>query len=69
MQLAAADQGLGTCWVAYFDAAKLVEELKIPENFKPVALLPLGYAADDAKPNHLHFERRPAEEFTWKNHF
>ena len=64
MQLEAAELGLGTCWVAYFDAAKLVKELKIPKN-----LLPLGYAADDAKPAHLHFERRPAEEFTWKNHF
>ena len=69
MQLAAADQGLGTCWVAYFDAAKLVEELKIPSNFKPVAVLPLGYAADDAKPAHLHFERRQSKEFTWENHF
>lgn len=69
MQLEAANLGLGTCWVACFDRAKLCKELNIPQNLVPVALLPLGYPADDAKPAHLHSEHRPASAFVSKNHF
>lgn len=45
--LAAADQGLGSCWVCNFDVAACREALQLPENLRPVVLLPIGYAADD----------------------
>ncbi len=41
--LQAAEMGLGTCWVCYFDAKKCREILNIPETIEPVAILPLGY--------------------------
>ena len=44
--LAATEQGLGTCWVGIFDAAKLKEALGIPGSQRIVALTPLGYPAD-----------------------
>ncbi len=44
--LAAADQGLGTCWIGGFDEGKVKKTLQIPENVKVVALTPLGYPAD-----------------------
>jgi len=69
MQLEAAEQGLGTCWVACFDRPKLCKELSIPANLVPVALLPMGYPADDAKPAHLHDKHRPASAFVTKNKF
>ncbi len=69
MQLEAVEQGLGTCWVACFDRKKLCMELSIPENFVPVALLPMGYAADEAGPSHLHLKRHAASAFTWRNFF
>lgn len=69
MQLEATELGLGTCWVAYFDRDKLCRELNIPANLVPVALLPMGYPAEGAKPAHLHFERRPASAFVTKNKF
>ena len=47
--LAATEQGLATCWVCNFDAAKCRELLQLPENMEPVALVPLGYPADEAK--------------------
>jgi len=43
--LAAAEQGLGTCWVCNFDAALCRQELNLPENLIPVAIIPLGYPA------------------------
>jgi nitroreductase len=44
--LAAANLGLGTCWVAAFnvDAARSV--MQLPEEAEPVIFTPLGYPAD-----------------------
>ncbi len=44
--LAAAEQGLGTCWVCNFDVPRCREVMQLPENLEPVALIPLGYPAD-----------------------
>ncbi len=48
--LAAADIGLGTCWIAAFDPAAAREVLDLPDDVEPVAFTPLGYPADSARP-------------------
>lgn len=48
--LAAAEQGLGTCWVCNFDPELCSLELKLPPNLKPIALIPLGYPVSDKTP-------------------
>ncbi len=48
--LAAAEQGLGTCWVCNFDVQKLSEAFALPESLEPVVIVPLGYPADEAIP-------------------
>jgi nitroreductase len=45
--LAAADIGLGTCWIAAFDPAAAREVLGLPDGVEPVAFTPLGYPADN----------------------
>lgn len=62
LMLAAVEQGLGSTWVCYFDAAKLSKEFALPKNLVPAALFPLGVPASGSKPNPLHFERKPLEE-------
>jgi len=47
--LAAANLGLGTCWIAAFDAAATKEILGLPDDIEPVALTPLGYPADSPR--------------------
>jgi len=44
--LKAEEEGLGTCWLGYFDAAKVKAALGIPENMSVVAVTPLGYPAE-----------------------
>jgi nitroreductase len=44
--LAAANLGLGTCWVAGFDLPAAREFLRLPEDVEPIAFTPLGYPAD-----------------------
>lgn len=56
--LAAADRGLGTCWVAAFDPAAARDVLALPDGIVPVAFTPLGWPADAPGPK----ERRPRAE-------
>lgn len=44
--LAAAEQGLGTCWVCNFDAVRLRELFNLPDSVEPVAIVPIGYPAE-----------------------
>ncbi len=44
--LAAADLGLGTCWIAAFNPDAARDVLGLPENVEPIAFTPLGYPAD-----------------------
>lgn len=62
MMLAAWEQGLGSCWVGAADFDAVHAALGLPENVRLTALLPLGYAADNAVPGPLHAQSRPLEE-------
>ena len=44
--LKAYEEGLGTCWLGYFDQDKIKAALGIPENMSVVAATPLGYPAE-----------------------
>ena len=57
--LAATEQGLATCWVCNFDAALCKELFSLPDNEEPAVIIPLGFAADEAKPKN----RKPIQEF------
>jgi len=58
MTLSAVDEGLGTCWIGAFYQDEVRKILNIPEKYKVVALLPLGFPAD--KPGSKF--RKPLEE-------
>jgi nitroreductase len=70
LMLQAAELGLGTTWIGNFNPVDVRKEFSLPENIVPVALLPLGYPADDATPNErLHYNRKPTEETVFYNIF
>lgn len=46
MTLAAADVGLGTCWIGAFDPVAAREVLGLPDDVEPIAFMTLGYPAD-----------------------
>ena len=62
MMLEAAELGIGSCWVGYFNADRVSEVLGLPENVTVSALLPMGYPADDAKPLPLHAQYREPDD-------
>jgi len=56
--LAAADAGLGTCWVGAFDPIAARQVLGLPDGVEPIAFTPLGYPADQPEPK----KRKPLSE-------
>lgn len=48
--LAAAEQGLGTCWVCNFDTDICKKTLNLPEQIEPIALIPIGYPTKNEIP-------------------
>ena len=56
--LAAAAEGLGTCWIGAFKPDRLRDVLGLPDELEPVALTPLGYPAEGPEPR----PRKPLEE-------
>jgi len=58
IHLAATDMGLGTCWIGAFREELVKKLLKIPDGVKPVAIIPVGYPAEQPNPR----PRRPLNE-------
>ena len=62
MILAAADEGINSCWINYFDPDKLSEALGLPENEEAVMIMDLGYAAEGMRPLAGHTSRKDLSE-------
>ena len=69
MMLAAAELGLGTTWVGAFDHQKARDLFNIPDYLVPVALLPIGYAADGVEPHPWHWKRFDIDHTVFYNSF
>jgi nitroreductase len=67
MALAAADIGLGTCWVGAFDPKAVRSVLNIPRSAEPLIMLTLGHPAEKGRPK----TRKPLDKLVrrenWKN--
>lgn len=62
IMLAAANEGLGSCWVCIFDKNELARRFELPENITAHCLVVVGYPSDDAQPSQRHFDRLPLSE-------
>ena len=62
MILAAADEGVDSCWVNFLDPEKLAEVLGLPEDEEVLMVMDLGYAAEGAGPLPNHGTRKALTE-------
>ena len=62
MILAAADEGVDSCWLNFFDPEKLAEALGLPENEEILMLMDLGYATEGIGPLPKHTDRKRLEQ-------
>ncbi len=65
MVIAAWDLGIGSCWIGACNEEKVKKLLKIPEKWKVVALVTLGYPAEQPKPK----KNKPIEDLFNFNSF
>lgn len=69
MTLAAADRGLGTCWVCNFDKDKTVKHFRLPAHLEPAVFLPLGYPASESDINRHETKRKALSEIVLFEHW
>ncbi len=62
MILAAADEGVDSCWVNFLDPEQLAQELGLPANEEVLMVMDLGYGAEGAGPLANHASRKPLAE-------
>ena len=62
MILAAADEGVDSCWINFFDPEKMAAALGLPENEEVPMVMDLGYAAEGVGPLPNHSRRKPLDE-------
>ncbi len=65
MVIAAWTFGIGSCWIGDFNEKKVKKLLKIPDKWKVVALVTLGYPAEQPKQR----KKKPVEELFSFNSF
>ena len=58
--LCAVDEGLAACWCGAFDEKAVSDILKLSDRFRPVAIIPIGYAVNESAKT----SRRPIEEIS-----
>ncbi len=66
MMLEAWDEGLGSCWVRGFDERVISKAFDLPENIRPIALLPVGYLSERSRPAKGWHDKRKALDETVK---
>jgi nitroreductase len=60
--LAATDLGLGSVWIGAFNEDKVRQVIRAPEDQRPLALLPIGYPAEEPDPSS---RRAPDDLIHW----
>jgi nitroreductase len=65
--LAAADVGLGTCWIGNFSVSEAKKVLNIPAEISVVAMTPLGYPT--SLPQVAFKSRKPLEQLVFWDHY
>ncbi len=64
--LAAAEQGLQTCWIGWFNPGKVRKIISLPISQKIVSLITLGYPREEQGPGK---KRKPMEEICFAQKF
>ena len=64
LMLRAFEQGLGGCWIGWFNAKKAAKVLNLPKKWHPVCLIALGYYDE---PKKKRKEKNPLSEICFFN--
>jgi nitroreductase len=63
--LTSVSHGLGACWVGFLDVDEASAILELPDNYACLFLMPIGYPAEEPKPQ----QRKPVTEITFRDNY
>lgn len=63
--LSATEEGLGTCWIASLNENKVKEALSIPEEYRVVAMTPVGEIREDSE----HYEEKDVRQYVFLDNY
>ena len=67
MMLQAWSDGLGSCWITWFDPAIVRSEFSLPDNITPVNIFVFGYGTGPSQTPCRHQQQRnPIEDMVWR---
>jgi nitroreductase len=61
--LSATNEGYGTCWIAAVNEDMIKKTLSIPQNYKVVAITPVGEIAESKN----HYDKKDVKDFVFSN--
>jgi len=61
--LSATNEGYGTCWIASFNEDIIKKTLSVPQNYKVVAITPIGEIAESKE----HYAKKDTKDFVFSN--
>ena len=61
--LSATNEGYGTCWIAAINEDTIKKTLSIPQNYKVVAITPIGEIAESKE----HYDKKDVKDFVFSN--
>ena len=61
--LAATNEGYGTCWIAAINEDIIKKALSIPQNYKVVAMTPIGEVAESKE----HYDKKDVSDLVFSN--
>lgn len=64
--LAAAEQGLGTCWICNFNPETLNKALNLPPHIEAIAIFPIGYINEEKSISPSKVRKPLADITEWK---
>ena len=62
MMLEAADLGLGSVWICYFNPHIIKANFNLPDEYEPINLLAVGYSSESQPINSYHQKRKSLHE-------
>jgi len=65
MVLQAIEEGIGTCWVSYFNVEAVTELLELPEDYMASEIIAFGYPKDNIRPR----EKKQLDEIVFYNQY
>ncbi len=64
--LAAAEQGLGTCWICNFNPGILNKALDLPQHIEAIAIFPVGYINEEKSISPAKVRKSIADITEWR---